>query len=79
MNLTDAGVEAGVCFEDVVRREVDSVAGKAEAAPDGGFWMQLRDGCSLGRGAGSCRGGAHKNKCLLFTHKLFSFTWFCLI
>lgn len=56
-SLTDVGVKAGVCFEDVVSREVDGVAGKAEAAADGGFWMQLRNGFNLGRGAGSCKGG----------------------
>lgn len=32
--LTDAGVEAGVCAEDVVGGEVDSVTGEAEVAAD---------------------------------------------
>lgn len=57
--LTNAGVKAGVCFEDIISREVDSIAGEAEVAAERAFWMQLRNGFSLSRGAASCKTKEH--------------------
>lgn len=55
LSLTNAGVKTGVRFEDVIRREVNSVTGEAEMAADGGFWLQLCNSVSLSRGTRSCR------------------------
>lgn len=59
ISLTNAGVKAGVRFENIISGEVDSIAGKAEMAAHRGFWVQLRNCFSLGRGAGSCMRKAH--------------------
>lgn len=53
--LTNAGVKAGVCSEDIISGEVDSIAGEAEVAAERGFWMQLKNGFSLSSGAASCK------------------------
>lgn len=55
MILTNAGVKASVCFEDIISREVDNITGEAEVAAERGFWMELKNGFSLSRGAGSCK------------------------
>lgn len=52
--LTNAGVKAGVCFEDVISWEVDRVTGKAGMAAYRCFWLQLWNRLSLGGGASSC-------------------------
>lgn len=57
--LTDAGVKAGVCFEDIISSKVDSITREAEVAAERGFWVQLRNGFSLGRRAGSCKTKEH--------------------
>lgn len=57
--LTDAGVKAGVCSEDIISGEVDSITGEAEVAAERAFWMQLRNGFSLSRGAASCKSKEH--------------------
>lgn len=55
--LTDAGVEAGLRFQDVTGGKVDDVTGEAELAADGGFWLQQGNGFGLGSAAGSCGEG----------------------
>lgn len=52
---TTAGVKVGVSFKDAACWEINSIAGKTQVASDRGFWLQLRNGFGLGRGAGSCR------------------------
>lgn len=41
ISLTSAAVEADLCFEDIISREVNSVTGEAEMAAYRCFWMQL--------------------------------------
>lgn len=40
-SLTNAGVKGDVRFKDVISREIDNVAGKAEMAVYRCFWLQL--------------------------------------
>lgn len=49
VNLTNAGVKACVCSEDITGREVNSVAGKAEKAADRFLWLELWNSLHLGR------------------------------
>lgn len=53
-SLTNAGVEAGVCFEDIISREVNNITAEAQMAADRGLWLQLRNSFCLGRGTGAC-------------------------
>lgn len=59
--LTNAGVKAGMCFEDIISSKVDSIAGEVQVAAERCFWMQLRNGFSLSRGAGSCKTKEHEH------------------
>lgn len=40
-SLTNAGVKGDVRFKDIISREIDNVAGKAEMAVYRCFWLQL--------------------------------------
>lgn len=40
-SLTNAGVKGDMRFKDIISREIDNVAGKAEMAVYRCFWLQL--------------------------------------